>query len=135
MTAALNEVHNSFARCLGNERFFDRFYEIFMASDPAIQPMFARTDMVKQKHLLRHGLMSVLMYAEDASDATALMCLDRIRDTHGAKKLNIRPGLYRFWVQSLVQAVAESDPEWRPDLETPWREAVSLAVNRINAGY
>lgn len=76
----LQDVQISFGRCLTDPRFFDRFCEIFMGSHPDIGPMFAKTDMPKQKHLLRHGLMSALMFAED--DAMARMCIDRIRDSH-----------------------------------------------------
>ncbi len=114
-------------------RFFDRFYEIFMASHPDIRPMFAKTDMIKQKHLLRHGFMSALMFVED--DAMARMCIDRIRDNHSQSRLNIAPDLYHHWVSSILQTVSEFDREFTPRLGKLWREAPTPAVEHIKAGY
>lgn len=130
---SLMDVQTSFGRCLTHVRFFDRFYDIFMASHREIRPMFENTDMVKQKHLLRHGLMSALMFAED--DAMARLCIDRIRDSHGRGRLNIRPDLYPHWINSIVQVVSEFDSEYTPKLGQLWRDALTPAVERIKSGY
>jgi len=127
------KVQASFGRCLTNEQFFDRFYEIFVASHPDIRPMFAKTDMSRQKGLLRHGLMSALMYAE--SDLMAKACIDRIRESHGRSRLNIRPELYQYWLAGIVKAVSECDPEFTPGLGRLWHEALLPAVERIQSGY
>jgi len=127
------KVQTSFGRCLTHERFFDRFYEIFVASHPGIRPMFARTDMFRQKGLLRHGLMSALMYAE--SDLMAKACIDRIRESHGRSRLNIRLELYRHWLVGIVQAVSDCDPEFMPALGRLWRGALLPAAECIQSGY
>lgn len=45
---AQSEVEKSFGRCTVNPNCLDRFYQIFLASHPAIAPMFAHTDMTRQ---------------------------------------------------------------------------------------
>jgi hemoglobin-like flavoprotein len=104
-----------------------------MASHREIRPMFASTDMVKQKHLLRHGLMSALMFVED--NAMAKMCIDRIRDSHGQGRLNIRPELYSHWISSIVQVVSEFDAQFTPALGQLWRDVLTPAVEHIKSGY
>ena len=49
----ITDVIASYGRCCVHPAFFDRFYEIFLGSDPAIRPMFVRTNFAKQKALLR----------------------------------------------------------------------------------
>ena len=127
------DVEASFARCLVNEHFLDRFYEIFIKSHPAIKPMFANTDFTQQKELLRHGLMSVMMFAEN--DPMAKACLDRIRESHNRKHLAIDPGLYKHWVESLIKTVSEIDPDYSPTLETSWMEVIKPGVAHIAGGY
>ncbi|MDH4134994.1 MAG: globin [Gammaproteobacteria bacterium] len=126
-------VQDSFGRCLTQDKFFDRFYEIFIASHPDIRPMFARTDMAKQKELLRHGLMSALMFVED--DVMAKACIDRIRGSHGHGRLNIRPELYRYWLESILRTVSECDPGHTPEVGQLWRQALQPAVEHIKSGY
>ncbi len=127
------KVQDSFGRCLANQKFFDRFYEIFISSHADIQPMFAKTDMARQKHLLRHGLMSALMYEE--GDVMAKSAIDRIRETHGQQRLNIHPELYRYWQESIVRTVSECDPEFTPELGQRWNEVLVPAIRHIQSGY
>lgn len=129
----LTTVQESFGRCLADRTFFDRFYDVFMASHADVPPMFDRTDMTKQKHLLRHGLMSALMYAE--GDVMAGSAIDRIRESHGRQRLNIRPELYRAWLQSIMHTVSECDPEFTPELGHAWNEALLPAIRHIQSGY
>lgn len=132
-SSAQRAVQDSYGRCLARKDFFDRFYIIFVDSHPDIRPMFAKTDMPKQKELLRHGLMSALLFME--SDVMAKACIDRIRATHGATRLNIRPALYQYWIDSIVQTVSESDPQYSPALGEQWREVLVPAVRHIQSGY
>lgn len=125
-------VQASYARCLSGTRFLDRFYDIFMAH-PEIRPLFAKTDMEKQKHLLRHGLSSVLMYAQNY--ATARSCLLRIQETHSRQNLNIHPKLYPIWIDSLMRAVGECDPQFDAQLEADWREIIAPGIDLIVSGY
>lgn len=125
-------VTESFGRCCVNPRFLDRFYEIFLSSHPAIKPMFQKTNMDKQKSLLRQGLSMIIMHGEGNTFGTR--SLDRIAESHGRKGMNIDPNLYDYWIDSLMKAVKESDPECNPALEAQWREILQKGVKYIIAG-
>jgi hemoglobin-like flavoprotein len=104
-----------------------------MASHPDVRPLFARTDFAEQHRLLRHGLNSLLMYAED--NPLAVKTLTRIRDSHSQRKMNIAPALYRYWMDSLLKAISEFDREFTVDLERVWRQVLEPGVEYIKSGY
>lgn len=130
---AQSEVEKSFGRCTVNPNFLDRFYQIFLASHPAIAPMFAHTDMARQKGLLRSGLAMVIMHGQGNSFGTK--SLDKIAESHSKKKWNISPSLYPFWVNSLMQAIKECDPQLTPAVEAEWRKVLEAGASYIAAGY
>ncbi len=123
----IDAVVASYGRCCVNPAFFDRFYDIFLASNPAIKPMFAKTDFVKQKALLRQGISYMLMYLQ--GKATGTMAMTRLADSHGPKHLNINPALYEFWIDSLMKAVKECDKDCTPVIEAEWRRALRQGVD------
>ncbi|MCL5668412.1 MAG: hypothetical protein M1392_00060 [Gammaproteobacteria bacterium] len=43
----MSALKDSYGRCTVNQKFLDRFYDIFLTSHPAIKPMFAKTDFAK----------------------------------------------------------------------------------------
>ncbi len=124
-------VEKSYGRCCVNPRFIDRFYEIFLASHPSIRPMFAHTDMTKQKVLLRQGLAMMIMHA--AGKPFGTVALDRIGDSHGPKKLNIPASLYQYWIESLMTAIKECDLEFSAELDRSWRKILQTGVDHIIA--
>ncbi len=129
----MSALKDSFGRCTVNPKFLDRFYEIFLNSHPAIKPMFAKTDFTKQKAVLRTGISMMILYNEDAH--VARMALDRLGHSHGKQGLNIDPKLYPYWLDSLVAAVKECDPQFSPLLEKHWRDAMRKGINyMISAG-
>ncbi|MEW6542922.1 MAG: globin [Nitrospirota bacterium] len=129
----MSPVKDSFGRCCINPNFIDRFYEIFLASHPAIAPMFRNTDFTRQKQLLRAGLNMVLMHHDHNPVGT--QGLDRIGQSHGRQKLNIDPLLYKYWVESLVKAVKECDPQCDGKLEDEWRAVLRNGTAYIMAKY
>ncbi len=130
---AIKDVKDSYGRCCVNPKFFGLFYETFLASHPAIAPMFAKTDMSKQKSLLRQGLSMMLMHLEGNTVGTTGM--DRIAESHSKKKMNIQPHLYDYWITSLLKCVKECDPQITPQLEGEWKQSLQQGVRRIVAGY
>lgn len=123
------DVQQSFQRCLTRKEFLHRFYEIFMASHPALPRLFARTHFDTQIRLLRHGLSASIAYA--GGTRVGAHVLERIGDTHSRGKMNIDPRLYPFWIDSLVQAVAETDPRYDEPLGDRWRDALRIAIDFI----
>lgn len=125
------DVQQSFQRCLTNKDFLKRFYDIFMESHPDIRQMFQGTDFGKQMSLLRHGLSSALNFAGGTKIGQSV--LTRIGETHGRSRMNISPTLYPYWINSLVAAVAESDPKFTPKLDERWRQALTVATDYIRS--
>lgn len=125
----VSDVVASYGRCCVHPAFFDRFYEIFLASAPAIRPMFARTNFAKQKSLLREGVSMLLMHLEGKSVGTA--CLDRLAESHSPSRMNVTARLYELWITSLVKTVKEFDDECTADVEAEWRKALHVGVHYL----
>lgn len=125
----IGHVVESYGRCCMQPAFFDRFYEIFLASDPAIRPMFVRTNFAKQKSLLREGVSMLLMHVEGKSVGTT--CLNRLAETHGPRRLNVTPRLYEHWITSLVTTVKQFDRECTAEIEADWRKALHAGVHYL----
>jgi hemoglobin-like flavoprotein len=123
----VSELQSSYGRCTVNPKFLDRFYEIFLASHPAIKPMFAKTDFTKQKAALRNGISMMIMY--EGKTQVSKMALDRLGHSHGKQGMNMDPKLYQYWIDSLVKAVKECDQQFSPDLEKQWREAMRKGID------
>jgi len=122
----------SFGRALsGNPHFFGQFYELLMASHPAIAPMFAQTDFTRQVEHLRNGLNMVIMF--DRGDAYAINTLERIAQTHGIGGHNIGSDLYSSWASCLLQVLEEADPEFSDEIAAEWRHVIDNAITFITS--
>jgi len=130
MTPA-NRVMQSYGRCCASSNFFDTFYRQFLASSPAIREKFARTDMTAQKHLLRAGILNLVLYARGMSD-TKLRALGQ---SHSREGFDIRPELYDLWLEALLLAVKEHDQEATSDDLSAWREVLGKGINLIKSFY
>lgn len=126
---SIRDVIASYGRCCLHPEFFDRFYEIFQASDPVIRPMFARTNFAKQKSLLREGVSMLLMHVEGKPVGTA--CLDRLAASHGPRGMQVTARLYELWITSLVKTVKEFDCECSPEIEAEWQKALHAGVHYL----
>ncbi len=49
--------------------------------------------------------------------------------------MNIPPDLYDVWVDSMVKALAEHDPELGSELEDGWREILTYGADYVRSGY
>ncbi|MDH4224796.1 MAG: globin [Deltaproteobacteria bacterium] len=128
-----NPVMASFEKCVTTPGFLNRFYEIFLVSHPAMPTMFSKTDFKTQINMLQQGLHMAMLYGQGIP--YAVPAINRIQDSHSKKKLNVFPALYPYWIDSLMEAVAEFDPNLTPELEAQWREALKPALDHIKKGY
>ena len=112
----------SYHRCAESGAFYNTFYTHLLASDPRIPPMFARTEFERQHRLLKHALGLLIIYAKHANPAM----LERIAQRH--QEIGVLEDLYPAFVESLVLAVAEHDPEYTPELADAWREALAPGI-------
>jgi hemoglobin-like flavoprotein len=129
-----DDLQQSYGRCLRNKDFIARFYEIFLASHPAIAPMFEKTDFSKQRLALRRGISVAISYAAGSGIvARTTEHMARVHSRDG--RTPVTPGLYPLWIDSLMQAIGENDPEINPALIARWREAMGLVCDRFAGCY
>jgi hemoglobin-like flavoprotein len=126
-----SRVMQSYGRCCASPGFFDAFYQRFLASSPVIRAKFAATDMLAQKHLLRAGILNLVLHARGMSDAK----LRALGQSHSREGFDIRPELYDLWLDALLQTVAEHDREVRAEDLTAWREVLGKGIALIKSCY
>ena len=93
--------------------------------------MFSQTDFERQHKLLQHSLGVLLIYAKRQNPAL----LERIAERHNRKNVNVVPELYPFFVESLVKAAEEHDPEFDSDADKAWRAALAPGIEFMKARY
>ena len=98
---------DSFDRCMADERFFDIFYDRFVASSPAVADRFAHTDDRRQKKAVRASLYLIMSCAVRTEPDYAM--LEPLAQRHSRQQLDIRPELYRLWLDSLIESVRTCD--------------------------
>lgn len=129
-----DDLQASYGRCLRANGFIERFYEVFLASHPDIAPMFAKTDFRQQRLALRRGISIAISHADGM--AMVRRGVDEMAQVHSRKgRTPVRPSLYACWIDSLVAAVREKDPEATPALLERWRAAMSVTADSFTAGY
>lgn len=125
------DLRASFRRAQEGQ-FAARFYEEFLAIDPAVRAKFAQTDFARQQDLLTHSVYSMLDYAE--GKPIGRMALDRLVRLHGPGGLDIPAYMYGLWQQCFVSALWKADPEFHASLEKAWREALAPSLELMAAG-
>lgn len=128
------DLQQSYGRCLQDKQFIERFYEIFMASSPRVAEMFAQTDFQKQRLALRRGISVAIFHA--AGSNVVKRTIDQMADVHACPgRAPVPPELYPFWIESLIKAVEEFDPEAGPLLINRWREGMTSVVDTFSHRY
>jgi len=131
--AHVNEVNQSLGRCFLHSGFLDKFYANFKASHHAIPAYFLKTDMSQQHKLLKEGITFLLMSAGGSSFARNEMVKLGMR--HDVDHLNVKPELYRFWLDALMKTVKEYDEKFTADLEKKWRTILQAGIQQMVDTY
>jgi len=108
-------TEDSLGRCLNHGDLFGRFYEIFTASNPEIARKFENSDIKKQKDLLQYGIILANMFYND--NPIGINGIKRIRESHSRSKLDIKPSLYKYFLDSFIRAASELDPKFDDETE------------------
>ena len=119
----------SYRRALGNSSynrdFIGRFYEILLTKSERIAQHFKHTDMSAQKTMLHDSLH----YMVDFFTAHATNeYLQRIARVHSKGEHDIAPELYDIWLDSLIEALREFDPEFSDEVELSWRLVLAPGI-------
>ena len=126
------DLHQSYGRCLRDKDFIGRFYDVFLASNPDVPPMFARTDFSKQRMALRRGITMAIFHA--GGSRVVDRGIDEMAGVHArGGRCPVPAALYRDWVASLLKVVEETDPEADAALMARWREALGVVVDTFQA--
>lgn len=123
----IETVEASLDRLGNGTPFFDRFYEIFLASSPLVAEKFAKTNFYKQKRALQGSLFGMLRYMRDQNPETDVY-LREIAARHAPSGLNIGAELYDLWLVSLLAAVKECDPQANDEVMAAWDRAMREGV-------
>jgi len=127
----ISVADRSYKRCIAHGDFLHRFYELLLASDPRIPPMFAETQFERQTKLVQHALGLLLIYARRPNPAL----LERLADRHGREDLDIGSEYYPLFLDCLVGAVKEHDPEYTDEIGEAWRQAMQPGIDYMISKY
>ncbi|MCC6076050.1 globin [Pseudomonas sp. GCM10022188] len=127
----VSRVMQSYGRCCSSLKFFDDFYEHFLASSPAVREYFVNADFAAQKHLLRAGVLNLVLYARGMPD-TKLRALGQ---SHSRVALDIKPELYDLWIEAFLRAVKEHDIQATDTDILAWREVLNKGISLIKSFY
>jgi hemoglobin-like flavoprotein len=96
--------------------------------------MFAKTDFQKQRMALRRGISAAITHASGSSLSKSTT--EQMAHVHSRKgHAPVRPDLYPYWVDSLVRAVKETDPEVTPELIARWRQGMKVVIDGFIQHY
>jgi hemoglobin-like flavoprotein len=122
------------SRCVQNGDFLDSFYNHFMASSEDIKSKFAQTDFDRQKKVLQDSLF-LMMVAAGTDKGPAHKELEKLAERHSSRALDIKPEWYTNWLDCLLEAVSEHDPEYSPEIDASWRFALADGIELLKSRY
>jgi hemoglobin-like flavoprotein len=113
------------------ETLVDIFYARLFAAAPAVKPLFAGTDLARQKSMLLSTLVLLRKSLRNLdSIAPALRKLGGRHVAYGA-----RPEHYPVVGQVLIASMAEvAGEDWRPDYDRAWGTAFELIAGVMLEG-
>ena len=124
-------VFQSYGRVCNRDRFYIDFYDHFMSSSEVIRVQFVETDMKQQRHLLRNGIMQLVLHARGMPD-TKLRALGQ---SHNRTGYDIKPEWYALWFDALMNTLSKHDPHFSSELEASWRRAIEPGIRVIKDAY
>lgn len=130
----IDQVRQSYDRCLNDGAFFDKFYDRFLASSPEVRAKFSNTNFAKQKDLLNKGISMMIMYA-GGDNAVANNVISRLRESHNSAHMDIPPRLYVLWKRVLMETISESDPKYTSEISEAWSQVLDVGIKDISDGY
>jgi hypothetical protein len=131
----LELFNDSLERCQAHSEFLSRFYEIFIASDKAIAEKFTHTDLRRQQLALKTSLFLLLEASGRNPPRESITHLERLAERHDRNHLDINPGMYALWLDSMLQAVREFDPRFDASVERAWREVLARGIEVMQSRY
>lgn len=129
----LESFDDSLARCYAAPKFLERFYELFLEASPEAREKFAGTDLAQQRRMLKASL--VLMMLAAGGKTEGMVHMERIASVHGKGRYDIAAPLYEVWLDCLIKAVSEFDPQYTPELGDTWRRVLRPGIDFMKSRY
>ena len=113
------------------DELVDTFYTRLFATAPAVEPLFARTDLAHQKTMLLATLVLLRKSLRDLGAVVPkLQELGRRHVDYGA-----RPEHYPVVGEVLIGAMATvAGPAWQPEYEAAWGNAFEIVAGAMIEG-
>ena len=113
------------------DELMDRFYANLFAAAPSVRPLFAGTDMRRQKAMLLTALVLLRKSLRDLDRiAPTLRALGARHVAYGAQ-----PEHYPVVGSALITAMAEvAGDAWRPEYEHAWSTAFDVVTAEMLSG-
>jgi hemoglobin-like flavoprotein len=132
MTLDLDTLETSFDLIApSGEELVDIFYARLFEAAPAVEPLFAHTDLRKQKAML---LATLVLLRKSLRDLDAIA--PKLRQL-GARHVayGARPEHYPVVAEALLASMAELAGEaWTPDVASAWAGALRLVAAAMLEG-
>ena len=77
----------------------------------------------------------VAVAAQGEEGSPARNALPWLAERHSRRDLDIRPELYDLWIDCLVETARAHDPEFGPEVESAWRETLTVGANYMRERY
>jgi hemoglobin-like flavoprotein len=113
------------------DELMDEFYRGLFDAAPAVMPLFANTDLKRQKTML---LGALVLLRKSLRDLNAIV--PKLREL-GARHVayGAQPQHYPVVGEVLIAAMATvAGPAWRPEHEQAWREAFEIVAGAMLEG-
>jgi len=75
--------------------------------------------------------MQLVLHARGMSDRK----LRALGESHSRAHFDIKPEWNALWLDSLMKTVRLYDPEYTPELDAAWREALMPGIDLIQGAY
>lgn len=113
------------------EQLMDEFYARLFETAPAVVPLFAATDLQRQKTRL---LSTLVLVRNSLRDLNAIVPnLRKLGARHVA--YGARPEHYSVVSETLITAMAKvAGPGWRSEHESAWRDAFAVVAGAMLDG-
>jgi hemoglobin-like flavoprotein len=130
----VGRFNDSLTRCLRSRKFFERFYELFLASSPEVRAKFGSTDVRKHRRKLQNSFYVLVEYiAVGGPESQAY--LEGLAEDHSNRGRNIPPHLYDLWLECLLRAVKECDELYSEEVEAGWRDVLGAGIALLKSRY
>ena len=130
---SVSVVQGSYARCSRNKKFFDDFYEHFLASSPEVEAHFANTSSAMRKVMIHQGMTTMLLFGMGSVRSGER--LRHIARRHDRDNLAVHRELYPLWVESLMHTVSLHDPRYDDEVDRSWRDLIQEGIDVFVRSY